>query len=141
MVWIILDTAVLVAGTRSRRGASYALLRLIAEQRVILLATPALFLEWEDALKRPEHLAAAGLSVSDIDDALDDLAALIEPVAVHMHWRPQLSDPNDEFVLEAAINGRANAITTFNLRHLTPGARRFGIAVLTPDELVRRIRS
>ncbi len=108
---------------------------------VCLLATPALFLEWDDASKRPGHLAAAGLSVSDIDEALEDPAALIEPVVVHTHRRPQLPDSDDEFVLEAAANGRANAIATFDVRHLTPGAKRFGIAVLTPDKLVRRIRS
>jgi hypothetical protein len=30
-------------------------------------------------------------------------------------WRPQLADPADELVLEAAVNGRASAIVTHNV--------------------------
>jgi PIN domain-containing protein len=36
-----------------------------------------------------------------------------------------LPDPNDEMVLETAINGRADAIVTFNERHFRPVAARF----------------
>ena len=32
-----------------------------------------------------------------------------EPFEVSFRWRPQLADSNDEMVLEAAANGRANA--------------------------------
>jgi predicted nucleic acid-binding protein len=33
---------------------------------------------------------------------------MAEPVPTHFLWRPQLRDPNDEVVLEAAVNGRAD---------------------------------
>jgi predicted nucleic acid-binding protein len=42
-------------------------------------------------------------------------------------------------VLEAAINGRADCIVTFNAGHFTP-ASRFGVEIITPAELMRRIR-
>ena len=83
-----------------------------------MLATPPLFLEYEAVLKRPEQLAASGLSPADVDAALDALAALIEPVEAHLSWRPQLDDPDDEMVLEAAINGRADALVTYSATHL-----------------------
>ena len=51
---------------------------------------------------------------------LDGLAALAEPVETHFLWRPRLRDPADEMVLEAAVNGQANAIVTFNLRDYEP---------------------
>jgi predicted nucleic acid-binding protein len=54
-------------------------------------------------------------------------------------WRPQLRDPADEIVLEAAANGQAAAIVTFNLRDFGLAPRQFGIEVLTPVEVVRRI--
>lgn len=70
---------------------------------------------------------------------LDYLAGYVEPVKLHYLWRPQLGDVADEMVLETAINGRADCIVTFNLKHFEP-AWRFGIEVVTPAEMVRRIR-
>jgi putative PIN family toxin of toxin-antitoxin system len=86
--------------------------RLIATRRLVALATPPLFLEYEDVLKRPEHRLAHGLAPEAMEEFLAELAALIEPVEVHFQWRPQSRDPNDEMVLEAAINGRADALVT-----------------------------
>jgi predicted nucleic acid-binding protein len=56
-----------------------------------------------------EHRLAHCLAPEAIEEFLAELAALIEPVEVHFQWRPQSRDPNDEMVLEAAINGRADA--------------------------------
>jgi len=35
---------------------------------------------------------------------------------VHLRWRPQLRDPDDGLVLEAAVNGRADALVTDNVK-------------------------
>lgn len=140
MLRIVLDTSVVVAGLRSRSGASNAVLRLVAGRRVRLLATPPLFLEYEEVLKRPEHRLSHGLAIPEIDHFLAELAALIEPVEVHFQWRPQESDPSDEMVLEAAANGRADALVTHNVAHFTGAGGIFKIAVLSPAELLRRIK-
>jgi predicted nucleic acid-binding protein len=50
---------------------------------------------------------------------------------------PQLQDANDEMVLEAAINGRADAIVTHNVRDFLPAAHHFGIEVLTPGRIIK----
>ncbi|MGA3195174.1 MAG: putative toxin-antitoxin system toxin component, PIN family, partial [Terriglobales bacterium] len=102
---VVLDTSVVVAGLRTRMGAGNAVLRLVAQGRFAMLATPPLFLEYEEVLKRPEHRLAHRLALPSVDEFLAELAALIEPVDVHFQWRPQSKDPNDEMVLEAAING------------------------------------
>ena len=141
MMRCVLDTSALVSGLRSRNGASFALLRLIAAKRVVPLLSIALFLEYEDALKREEQRMHHGFSLEEIDDLLGELAALAEPVDVHFRWRPQTTDPSDEFVIEAAVNGRAEMIVTHNVRHLEGPARRFGIPVFRPGEVLMRIRS
>ena len=41
---------------------------------------------------------------------------IVEPVRIHYLWRPQLRDPEDEMVLETAVNGRADAIA-YAFRH------------------------
>lgn len=138
---IVLDTSVVVAGLRTQLGAGAAVLRLVAEKRVVLLATPPLFLEYEDVLMRPEHRLMHGLLPEAIDEFLAELAALIEPVEVHFKWRPQSRDPNDEMVLEAAINGRADVLVTYNVADFAGIAERFRIAVLRPVDLLKRVKS
>jgi len=138
-VQVVLDTSVVVSAFRSRHGASNAVMRKVAAGIVIPLATPALFLEYEDVLKRPAQREVSGLSLADVDLMLDALASAILPVETHFLWRPQLRDANDEMVLEAAVNGRAAAIVTHNGRDFMAAAPRFGLAILTPRQLIERI--
>jgi predicted nucleic acid-binding protein len=72
---------------------------------------------------------------------VDCLTALIEPVKTHYLWRPALRDPNDEMVLEAAVNGRADSIVTFNLRDYGDVPGKFGIEVLLPATAIRRVKN
>jgi putative PIN family toxin of toxin-antitoxin system len=138
---VVLDTSVIVAGLRSRLGASNRLLELVAERRMVPLATTALFLEYEDVLQRPEHRLATGMTVEDIAGFLGAFASTAEPVEIHFLWRPQLSDPSDELVLEAAVNGRADAIVTHNIRHFAAATRDFGVRLATPRDMIRRVKS
>ena len=107
---IVLDTSVVVSAFRSKGGASYAILDLVAERRLVPLATPPLFLQYEEVLKRPDQLAASGLTLDAVDGILNALASAVEGVTVYYAWRPQLPDPGDEMVLDTAVNGRADAL-------------------------------
>jgi predicted nucleic acid-binding protein len=104
-----------------------------------MVATVASFLEYEAVLTRPEHLARAEITAAEAEIALDVLAAAAEPVESHFLWRPTLRNTDDDMVLEAAANGRADAIATFNTRDFAGVASEFGIAVLTPAEILRRL--
>lgn len=137
---VILDTSVIVAGLRSQLGASNRILMLVAEQKLSPLITTALFLEYEDVLNRSEHRLATGMTKDDVAGFLAALASAAEPVDVHFLWRPQLADPADELVLEAAVNGRATAIVTHNVRDFLPAAHGFGIEVIAPGIMLRRMR-
>jgi putative PIN family toxin of toxin-antitoxin system len=136
---VVLDTSVVVSAFRSRHGASYRLLGLVAERRLVPLVTTALFLEYEEVLKRPEQREITGLSLRQLDAALAALAAAMEPVEVRFTWRPQLPDPDNEMVLDAAVNGQADALVTHNLADFSVTAPRFGLVVLPPGELLKRI--
>ena len=115
---VVLDRSVVVAGLRTRLGASNRLLELVAEQRVIPLVTTALFLEYEEVLKRPEQRLATGMSEADVMGFLAAFASAAEPVDVHFLWRPLLADPDDELVLECAARNRMSSGS------LVPVARR-----------------
>jgi predicted nucleic acid-binding protein len=109
------------------------------ERRLTLLASVPLMIEYQAVMTRPEHLKASGLSVGDIGGLLDAVAAVVEPVRLAFLWRPAVRDPDDDMVLEAAVNGRADALVTFNLRDFGGVAKQFGIAVLSPGEAVTRL--
>lgn len=134
---LVIDTNVLVAATRNNGGPSFALIQLVRRLGVTMCCSPALFLEYEDVLKRPDQLAASGLLLTDVDAILNDLCKVIEPVNTHYQWRPQLRDAADEMVLEAAVNAQANAIVTYNLRDFMP-AQRFGVLLLNPEQTFRQ---
>jgi putative PIN family toxin of toxin-antitoxin system len=134
-----LDTSVVASAFRSRTGAGQVLLTQVARRRLVPLITMALFLEYEEVLKRPSQMAGTGLTESTVDQVLAALASAAEPVDVHYRGRPQLSDPGDELVFEAAVNGRADALVTYNTRHFVVAAIRFGLRVARPAELLQEM--
>jgi putative PIN family toxin of toxin-antitoxin system len=131
---IVLDTDVMVAALRSNTGASRQLLSYALTKRFDLLLSVPLMLEYEAVLKRPQHLRAAAATPGDIDAILDALAATRMPVIPNFSWRPELSDPGREMILETAVNGQAAFIVTFNVTHLRNAARGFGVRAIRPPE-------
>jgi predicted nucleic acid-binding protein len=91
-------------------------------------------LEYEAVLKRDEHLSVAGLTQADVDDLLDAFCIFAKPVTNHFRWRPVLTAPDDDLVLETAVNGGADAIVTFNVFDFQPAKTLFGIQVERPSE-------
>lgn len=136
---IVMDTDTVVAALRSPSGASAELLRRARRGEIVLAASVSLFMEYEAVCSRPEHLLAAGLAARDIGVFLDGLAHMVEPVEVHFLWRPQLRDPADELVLEAAVNAAAQALITFNLKHFARATERFGLTVSQPGPFLRSL--
>lgn len=135
---VVLDTNVIVSAFLSKRGASNRVLVRAADGKFEMLASTPLFLEYEEVLKRPEHRLEHGMSIEQIDLALRSLASIAVPVEVRFLWRPQTKDPDDEMVLEAAINGRAGRIVTFNVSDFA-AARQFGVGVVTPGEFLKEV--
>ena len=130
---IVADTNVFVTALRSRTGASRRLVRAIFGRQIDIGASPALFLEYEAVLSRADQRTAFGLSLTEVREFLDGLALVTTPIALNFLWRPQLQDADDEMVLEAAVNGLATDLVTWNLRDFKSAARRFGLRVSPPN--------
>lgn len=135
---VVLDTNVLVAAGRSRQGASFALLSALWGERFSAVVSVPLYLEYEAVLKRPEQREHGNRSEAMVDAFLDALTLRMEPVHLFYLWRPQLRDPADEMVLETALNGRVDALVTFNVNDFGP-ARRFALPVLTPSVFLQQL--
>jgi len=136
----VLDTCVLVAAIRSKRGASRELLRMVLDEELKPLVSVPLVLEYEAVLTRSEHLNVSVFDKIAILGIVKTFCTLGEPVHIAHRLRPQLVDPDDEFVLEAAHHGKAEAIITLNTRDFLVAARRFGISALLPGEALERVK-
>ena len=130
---IVIDTSVLIAALKSRRGASYRLLEMAGDARWQLNMSVALALEYEAVGKR--EAKRLGIPDSAIDDIVDMLCRTSRHHAIHFRLRPALPDPDDEFVLELAFAAGCDFIVTHNVRDLR-AAEGFGIGVVTPGEFL-----
>ena len=134
----VIDTNILVAALRSRRGASYELLRMLrAKQWTLILSNPVVS-EYEEILKRESM--AIQLTLAEIDKLLDALCSLAERWKLVHPWPRLLVDPDDEALAHLAWEAKADCLVTFNLRHLAP-LRTLNIPVLTPGEFLSRVRA
>ena len=131
---IVIDTNVLIAALRSRRGASFRLLSLLGlDSRFEINVSIPLVLEYEDVAKRPS--LATGLSTEDIDAIIDYMCLIANKRQIFFLWRPFLPDPKDDMVLELAVEAECQYIVSHNKRDFQ-NVNKFGLEVLNPREFL-----
>jgi len=133
---VVLDSSVLVAGFRSRRGASFRVLELLAAEKFQVAVSVPLVLEYEAVLRR--HADVLGLRAQDAVGLVDYFCRIGHRQDIHFLWRPALRDPRDEFVLELAVAAGCRAIVTHNVRDFA-GAKAFSVEILAPAEFISRV--
>ena len=133
----VIDTNVLHSGLYSASGASYQVLRLIEQGRVVPLLSTTLLFEYEEVLKRNQKMLQ--LSECAIEDVLDGLCSRGECRRIHFLWRPHLSDPKDDHVLELAVAASGADIVTHNVKDFV-NASSFGVRVITPAQLLGELQ-
>jgi len=133
---VVLDTNVIYSGLRSRRGASFKLLSLLGSGRFEIHLSVPLLLEYEEVLL--ERRRDLGLTDVDINDFLDYLCRIGGLHEIHFLWRPRLKDPDDEMVLELAVEAGCDYIVTYNKGDF-PGVEKFGIELVTANGLLQKI--
>lgn len=136
---VVLDTSVLVAASRSTRGASYALVRSIPAPEFQPCLSIALYNEWQGVLTRPENLTP-GSTAEDTRQFVRYLASQSHLQEIHFLWRPFLADPDDDFVLELAFAAGCRYIVTHNIKDFR-GSDQLGVAAVTPREFLKAIRA
>lgn len=134
---VVLDTSVLVAAARSKLGASHALVSLLPDMRFQPAISVPLFTEYRSLLLRPENLLQR--TTAQAEGFLDNLLAASHLQEVFFLWRPALSDPDDDLVLELAVASGCRYIITHNLRDFR-GMDAWGIMALTPGKFLKQIQ-
>lgn len=137
---IVLDTSTLVSAVRSRTGAARVVVNLLLANRITLLMNYPIACEYRAVALRSSHVMASDFTQAAIERLIDDLEGIAEPVQIRRSYRPLSPDPNDDLILELAINGRADAIVTNNFRHLQEPAARFHIQVLDARSALSKIK-
>lgn len=136
-MYAILDTSVVVAGLRSRKGASYQVLQAIRRGDIGIAVSVALVLEYESVTLRPGLLPA--FSPEEIGKIIDGLCKLADHRQVFFAWRPFLSDPDDDLILELAVAASAPFIITHNITDFH-GSDSMGVRAITPATALDLIR-
>jgi putative PIN family toxin of toxin-antitoxin system len=136
---VVIDTNVFVAGLRSNRGVSFKILEMLPEKSFGLLLSVPLMLEYESVFKRRE--IGISLSSRDIDAILNMIAAISEHIKLYYLWRPFLSDPKDDMILELAVGGNADSIVTFNERDFKGVEKHFGISIISPKIFFHQVKN
>ncbi|MDX2226133.1 MAG: putative toxin-antitoxin system toxin component, PIN family [Verrucomicrobiae bacterium] len=131
----MIDTNILVAGLRSKRGASYQVLSLLGSRRFTPVITVPLLMEYEKTLREPR--LKIPFSRDEIGGFLDYFCSVSHCQIIHYLWRPTLSDPKDDMVLEAAANGDCPLIVTYNGGDFR-GSARFGVEIVKPRDFLKK---
>ena len=135
--YAILDTSVLVAGLRSRNGASFQVLRAIRRGDIRIAVSVALVLEYEAVTLRPGMVP--GFRPVDVLGILDGICLLADHQQIFFAWRPFLQDPDDDLVLELAVAASAPFVITHNTGDFR-GSDSMGVRAITPAAALDLIR-
>lgn len=130
---IVIDTNVVIAALRSKRGASAKLLSLVGTELFEIHDSVPLVLEYEEVIQRQR--IELGLSVSEVSDFIDSLCAIAQHHQIYFLWRPSLPDADDELILELAVSARCDYIVTHNTDDFK-GVEQFGVKAISPKEFL-----
>ena len=131
---VVLDSNVLVAAFRSRNGASFQVLTLLRAGRFEIALSVPLAFQYESVFVR--HAKELKLSRNEATGLVDYFCQIAHKQEIHFLWRPSLSDPGDEFVLELAVASGCRYIVTHNTKDFS-GAERFRVSIVTPGEFLK----
>ena len=133
---VVIDTNVIIAALRSKKGASNKLLSLVGTSKFEIHDSVALILEYEDVIQRQR--TELGLSQDEVSIFIDSLCSMAQHHKIYFLWRPSLPDVNDELVLELAVSANCEYILTYNIKDFK-GIEKFGIKAITPKEFLQII--
>jgi putative PIN family toxin of toxin-antitoxin system len=135
---VVLDTNVVFSALYSVQGASYKILSLIGKEHFTYHLSVPLVIEYEEKLKEKRKIL--GLSLIDIDDIIDYLCTSgICHHEINIFWRPCLSNPDDEMILELGIHSKSEFIITNNIKDFKK-IKGFRIKAITPNDFLKILR-
>ncbi|MCX7839273.1 MAG: putative toxin-antitoxin system toxin component, PIN family [Anaerolineae bacterium] len=139
-VRVVIDTNVLISGTIVPHGFSAQIVDAAIAGKIRLVASPTLIEEYLDVIRRP-RIAKRYREIGERADAIafyfDTNVLLVRPSRI-APVIPQ--DPNDDFLIACALEGKAKYIISGD-EHLLALKRYRGITILSPRAFVEQVLS
>lgn len=139
MIKIVMDTNVFVSALRSEGGASRQVLRALFNRRCRGLLSNTLWTEYEDLLGRSVWTDVTTAQEREI--LLATFAANCDWVKLYYSWRPNLKDEGDNFLIELAVAGGADAIVTYNVKDFKRSELQWThLKIMTPQQCLETLK-
>ena len=134
---VVIDTSVWISALITKNSDSRKLLRLVFEKKLVPQMSEALFYEYEDVMKRKKLQERTPLSKKEQVSLLNAYISTCKWNEIYYMWRPNLSDENNNFVIELAVASGAEAIITYNLKDFTNAELSFSHTITTPENFIK----
>jgi uncharacterized protein len=136
----VLDTNVFVSGAALPRSIPSKLLDAWRGGQFVLVTSPQLLAEAQDVLHRPEIRAFTGLTTPETNRFIADIAERAHLTEGTYQVSRISTDPDDNIVLAAALEGLATHIVTGDTKSLLPLKEYHGIRILQPQPFLSLLR-
>ena len=135
---VVVDTNVLWQSLKGKGSISREILNLIIFEKLQIALSEAVFLEYEDVLKRPYSLSKFELTSLEVETILDLIAALGQWHKIYFKFRPNLKDEADNMLVELAIKSNAKFLITNNIKDFKVRAElKFeDLEIITPKQFI-----
>jgi putative PIN family toxin of toxin-antitoxin system len=133
-VHVVVDTNVVFEGLTKQGSASGFIIEAWLDGLIQVHVSTPLAYEYKDVLGR--KLSPPVWAKAEV--ALRTLLSLVQQTTVHYSWRPTSPDPNDDLVIDCAMNANA-AVVTLNLKDFRTAQADLGLTVLTPAQLIEHL--
>jgi putative PIN family toxin of toxin-antitoxin system len=137
LIRAVVDTNILISGVIKPERATGEILRRLRDGEFALLYTEPLLVELAEVINRPRIRQKYSLGSEDIETVLALILLRGEPIDPTR--RVEICrDPKDNMILEAAVAGQADMITSgdFDLLSLREFA---GMPIISPAEFLQRL--
>lgn len=134
---IVIDTSVFISSLISPQGNSRELIRRCLKGEYQPLMGNSLFCEYESVINRDLIKEKCPLTLEEIEILLNAFLSVSQWINVYYLWRPNLKDEGDNHLIELAIAGGANLISTYNIKDFFNAELLFpNLQILTPENII-----
>ena len=128
---VVLDTNVIVSGLLAPAGPPGRVLDLLSSKRIVALYDDRMLSEYRKVLPRPGLRLSADVVGATLDFIQREGVLVSAPPL-----RIDLPDPDDRAFIEVAVEGRAVALVTGNIRHFAAACALVEVPLKTPAEFI-----
>ena len=134
---VVIDTSVWISALITKDSSARELLRLAFYKKIFPQMSEALFHEFEMVMKREKIQELTPLGITEQTALFNAFLSTCRWNEIYYMWRPNLSDEDDNFIIELAVASGAEAIITYNLKDFTNAELSFSHTITTPENFIK----